>query len=236
VTGSSGLIIGPGANAAGFLLFEDSFPDAQLQGIDFRGTDFFDVDMANDNLTGADLTGAVLGGVYQGLNGPVDLTGATLTDTDLEGAQLGDSELTGVISGGITGTPGLPTHWGLFEGYLRTATVLCSEVTGSAKGSISFKKCTPNSVDNSSASLAGSSLDSAGTLIWSPSGQTTNVSFSSSSPGRGLCGVHRTEVDVSGPVVGGNSAYTGSDDWVSMQLCEKKSGLLRLAPNTTTGL
>ena len=103
-------------------------------------------------------------------------------------------------------------------------------------GTITFERCKPSSATDASASLPGGGLTSGGTFTWSTSGRTTTVVLSSSSPGRGLCKKPKTELDVSGPVLGGTSTYTGADDWVSMQLCEGKSGALSLAPHTSAGL
>ncbi len=57
------------------------------------------------NLYGADLNGAVL-------------TDANLTGANLTGANLSNANLDGVVSGGITGTPALPSGFILSHGYL----------------------------------------------------------------------------------------------------------------------
>ena len=80
--------------------------------------------LASANLTDANLTGASLSYVY--------LLGAVLTDTDLSGTYLVYATLDSVESGGITGTPVLPTDWGLVGGYLigPSATLIDANLTG----------------------------------------------------------------------------------------------------------
>ena len=70
--------------------------DAHLAGLDLRGVD----------LSGAELAGA-------------DLTNTRLTGTYLNLTRMGTATLNGVISGGVTGTPGsLPPGWSLLNGFL----------------------------------------------------------------------------------------------------------------------
>lgn len=237
---SEGFLVGPGANLSGLNFIGDSFANRDLEGIDFAGSGFFNADLSGSDLTGADLSGAILGAtvVISGhrVNGPANLSGADLTDTDLNLAALADAELTGVVSSGIVGVPNsLPVYWGLYQGSLRTASVLCAKVIGQASGTVTFKSCRPSSAPNARAEVSGGILGSGGTLTWQPSGGTTVASWSSSSPGRGKC-THGTELVLSGPVTGGTSTYTGADDWLSMTLCERKHGAVSLVPKTDAGL
>jgi uncharacterized protein YjbI with pentapeptide repeats len=95
-----GYLIGPSANLAGA-----TFTSAAQLGVSLSGTNFTGATLAGVNLTGAFMNNAILSGAR--------LTGATLT-----GVNMSNATLDGVISGGIVGTPTLPTGWRLMNRYL----------------------------------------------------------------------------------------------------------------------
>jgi hypothetical protein len=75
-------------------------------------------------------------------------------------------------------------------------------------------------------------LTSGGTFKWSKSNQTTVISSTVSSPGRGSCKTGDIERVVSGQVTGGNSTYTHLGDLVSLRMCQSGSGALSLVKGT----
>ncbi len=112
----------------------------------------------------------------------------------------------------------------------------CARATGSTNGSVTLLRCTPASSTDTTSAIVFGGLLSGGTLTWSPSGETTEISVSSSSPGRGDCPKGGTEEDVSGSVTGGTASSTQIGDPVSMRLCEKVGGLIGLVKGTTVSL
>ena len=84
---------------------EVDWSGCNLTGAKVAGAYLWGANLSNANLTNANLTGA-------------NLNGASLTGANLTGATLTNANLIGVISGGIIGTPTLPTGWILFTGYL----------------------------------------------------------------------------------------------------------------------
>jgi hypothetical protein len=114
--------------------------------------------------------------------------------------------------------------------------VSCQKLTGTITGDITISKCTPKSKTNKTASGLAVSLASSGTLTWSKSGQTTNVTLSTSSPGQGACKAGSTEYDVTGTVTGGTSTYTQSGDAVSGKACVTSGGSLSLVKKSVMTL
>jgi len=113
-----------------------------------------------------------------------------------------------------------------------SSSVTCARVSGTVIGTMKLSACTPASKTN----RAASTVALGSTLTWSGSGQTTVESLSSSSPGQGICPLHRTELDISGVVTGGTSTYTAVGDVVSATLCDSKTGHLSLAKGTKYSL
>lgn len=132
-----------GANLLGANLTGANLQNATLTGATLRGAD----------VGGADFTGAALTGVRSGdivgspaalpfqwffINGYLLGQGADLTNANLKGMALSQinltgATLTGVRSGGVTGTPALPTNWSLQGGYLwGPGADLSGETTGGA--------------------------------------------------------------------------------------------------------
>jgi uncharacterized protein YjbI with pentapeptide repeats len=95
-----GYLVGPNVNLAGA-----TFTSAAQLGVSLSGTNFTGATLAGVNLTGAFLNNAIL-------------TGARLTGATLGGANMSNATLDGVISGGIVGTPTIPTGWRLLNRYL----------------------------------------------------------------------------------------------------------------------
>jgi hypothetical protein len=97
---------------------------------------------------------------------------------------------------------------------------------------LTLGRCTPTSLTDRRATL--DPLTSS--FVWKPSGATTIVSLSTSSPGQGVCPVGRIELDISGAVVGGTSTYTNVGDAISAQTCVRPNGKLSLVKGTMLGL
>jgi IPT/TIG domain-containing protein len=113
------------------------------------------------------------------------------------------------------------------------ASIQCGKLTGSlTTGVLTLARCTPKSLTDRRATL--DPLTSS--FVWKPSGETTIVSLSTSSPGQGVCRVGRIELDITGSVVGGTSAYTSVGDPISAQTCVSPNGKLSLVKGTMLGL
>jgi uncharacterized protein YjbI with pentapeptide repeats len=95
-----GFLLGPGTNLYGSNLSGDN-----LSGLDLAGSFLMLANFTKADLAGADLQGS-------------DLSKATVTGADLSGDDLSTSNLQGTSSGGVVGTPALPPHWRLANGYL----------------------------------------------------------------------------------------------------------------------
>jgi hypothetical protein len=109
------------------------------------------------------------------------------------------------------------------------ATVQCARLHGTmAAGTVTIAGCTPKDLEHRRASLDLLT----GTLTWSPSGETTIVGLSISSPGQGVCRTGSVEYDLTGSVAGGTSAYGGTGEPVSAQTCLHPSGRLSLVRGT----
>ncbi|NLD75819.1 MAG: hypothetical protein GX643_04040 [Acidimicrobiales bacterium] len=106
-----GALVGPGVR-----LPWAGFAGSDLSGLDLTDADLTSADLRGANLNGTQLTGANLQGA--------DLTGANLTNATLAGSNLTNTNVTnatliGIRSGGLTSAPlGLPSAWGLTNGYL----------------------------------------------------------------------------------------------------------------------
>jgi hypothetical protein len=114
-----------------------------------------------------------------------------------------------------------------------TSSIQCARLTGSlTTGVLTLGRCTPTSLTDRRATL--DPLTSS--FVWKPSGATTTVSLSTSSPGQGACPVGRIELDISGAVVGGTSTYTNVGDEISAKTCVRPNGKLALVKATMLGL
>ena len=112
----------------------------------------------------------------------------------------------------------------------------CAKVSGKVSTNIAISSCTPFSEFNKKATAAGSILTTGGTFTWFKSGQTTSVSLTSTSPGRGACSKYRTEYDISGSVTGGTSTYVNLNDPVALRVCQSRGGGVSLVLGTTASL
>ena len=140
-----GQLVGPGVDLGGAVL-----DGADLTGRDLSGADLRGVRLRGTNLTAADLSGSWLGFP--------DLTGA-----DLTGATLAGATLTAPHSGGIIGSPVLPTGWQLVHGwlvgpgaYLDWATLAGADLHGLNLSGAELVR-----TDLTGASLAGTNLSGA---------------------------------------------------------------------------
>ena len=104
-----------GANLTEANLTGANLTGANLSGATLTGANLNCADLWNANLSGADLTCADLTGANLS---NANLSGADLSNANLTDANLTDANLVGVISGGITGNPTLPTGWKLVNGHL----------------------------------------------------------------------------------------------------------------------
>jgi uncharacterized protein YjbI with pentapeptide repeats len=171
----TGYLVGAGAYLEGAALSGANLASANLTGTDFSGAELSGTDL-NDanlstaklgsaNLSRADLAGANLdAAVLTDANlTKATLTGTILTNADLDGANLTTTDLsaatlTGVQSGGITGSPTLPTSWKLFNGYLVGPT---ADLANASLEKLSITGADLNSTNLSDADLTGASLPSA---------------------------------------------------------------------------
>jgi|HubBroStandDraft_1064217.scaffolds.fasta_scaffold99384_1 hypothetical protein len=101
------------------------------------------------------------------------------------------------------------------------SSVTCKSLKGTITGSFTVSKCSPKSKTNKSASGSSSSLaGGTGTLTWTKSGQTTDVSLTINQVTPSTCKKGADEYSVTGSVVaGGNSTYTNTGDAVSGDAC-----------------
>ncbi len=106
----SGYLVHRTADLTGAELVGVDLGAVDLSGADLTGADLSNAHLAASDLAGANLTNARLVGT--------DLSGARLAGARLTGATLQGARLTGVSSGGIVGTPTLPTGWALVNGHL----------------------------------------------------------------------------------------------------------------------
>lgn len=194
-----------GADLASADLTGTDFSGADLSGADLNDANLSTAKLGSANLSHADLSGANLNAatlttaILTGANltntdatgseltdanlTKATLTGTILTDADLDGANLASTDLsaatlTGVQSGGIAGSPTLPTSWNLFNGYLvgptanlANASLAKLSLTGADLGSsnlsdadltdASLPSADLISADLSSANLTGATLTSA---------------------------------------------------------------------------
>ncbi len=131
-----------GQDLSGAHLWHTNFTGADLTGANLTGADLIQVDFHSANLTGANLTQQITHSAQYGAT--ADFTDANLSSAHLgpsmftyptspgagykhlvfTGANLDGTDLRrldavgGVVSGGVTGTPLLPAHWGFAGGYL----------------------------------------------------------------------------------------------------------------------
>ena len=126
---TSGFLVGPGAD-----LSNADLRNASLAGADLSNAILTGVQLAT-NLTGATLTGVSSGGVTGNptlpsgwtltvgyVVGPgANLLNAKLSNANLAYVDLSTTVLTGVSSGGVTGSPSLPSGWRVVNGYLTGA-------------------------------------------------------------------------------------------------------------------
>lgn len=112
------------------------------------------------------------------------------------------------------------------------STIQCARLTGTLTGTMALSMCTPMAPMNRHAHLVAGS----DTFTWSPSGETTIVSLTATSPGQGGCRAGRVEYDISGTVTGGTSTYTAVGDLVSARACMNPNGKLSLVKHTKFGL
>ena len=170
-----------GTDLSGAHAWRTSFSGTNLAGADLSGanlqqTDFTDADLTGANLNGvvgstanrtADFTGADLTDAHlaqpTGLNGPV-FTGANLEGADLTGVTLlaGSAKL---VSGGVTGTPQLPSGWQLIHGYvvctgcdLTGATLSGSDLAGVDLAGIDLTGADLSGIDLAGRDLSGANL------------------------------------------------------------------------------
>ena len=114
----SGYLIGPNVN-----LTDANLNNTNLTSVTLTDANLSDAQLFNTNLSGVDLSGADLSGADLGL---ADLTNAVLTNATLTAASFGyhpmsdiyEATLTGITSGGITGTPALPTGFLFGNGHI----------------------------------------------------------------------------------------------------------------------
>ncbi|MEI6700868.1 MAG: pentapeptide repeat-containing protein, partial [Actinomycetota bacterium] len=132
-----GYLIGPGADLTGATLTNASLTNANLANVNFTNT----------NLTGAQLSGA---GIVN-----ANLTGTILTSTNLTNAHFAGSTLASIVSGGITGTPTLPTGWHVVARYLVGPT---ANLTGANFTSVNFASLDLTNVRLNNAILTGATM------------------------------------------------------------------------------
>ena len=98
------------ADLTGANLEHANLTNSDLTKVNLSRANLHSVEMQWDVLTGANLRKANLKNA--------DLSNVKLRDADLTGANLSGANLHGVSSGGITGSPKLPSGWNLIRGYL----------------------------------------------------------------------------------------------------------------------
>jgi uncharacterized protein YjbI with pentapeptide repeats len=117
------------------------------------------------NLTFATLKGKDLAGYDLD---EANLSQANLTDTNLAGTDLGQATLDGVQSGGITGTPSIPSGWQLTDGYLigsganlGGATLTDADLTDANLSDTDFEGADLSGADLGGTNLTTANLDGA---------------------------------------------------------------------------
>jgi hypothetical protein len=114
--------------------------------------------------------------------------------------------------------------------------VTCKSLKGTITGSFTVSKCTPKSKTNKSATGESTSLaGGSGTLTWSKSGGTTDVSLTINQITPSTCKKGADEYSVTGSVTGGTSTYTASGDAVSGDACISGNNIT-LLPKTVMDL
>jgi hypothetical protein len=106
---------------------------------------------------------------------------------------------------------------------LSVSSVSCAHGTGSLSNdggfTLTFSSCTPVSKENRRATLTGSILGESGSIVWTPSGQTTDGSLQAFSSPDGQCPKGASEYNVDGTVTSGTSTYTHVGDAVTIPAC-----------------
>jgi photosystem II stability/assembly factor-like uncharacterized protein len=106
---------------------------------------------------------------------------------------------------------------------LSVSSVSCAHGTGSLSNdggfTLTFSSCTPVSKENRRATLTGSILGESGSIVWTPSGQTTDGSLQAFSSPAGQCPKGASEYNVDGTVTSGTSTYTHGGDAVTIPAC-----------------
>jgi hypothetical protein len=110
--------------------------------------------------------------------------------------------------------------------------IVCGRLAGNLARSLTVARCTPRSTTERRASLTTDFT----TLTWKPSGETTVLSLTATSPGQGACRTGGTEYDLTGTVVGGTSSYVPAGEAVSGQICLSPRGHVTLVKGTTFDL
>jgi len=118
------------------------------------------------------------------------------------------------------------------------SSVSCTKLSGTITGTVTITKCTPKSSTNKSASALATSIVGSGTLTWTTSGGTTDISVGTpTSPGQGGCKKGNVEYDITGSVTGGTSTYTAAGDDITGRACLKTAtGALSLVKGTALTL
>jgi hypothetical protein len=129
--------------------------------------------------------------------------------------------LTGLAVGSASAAPAKPT----------VKAPSCAKLTGTISSTVTYSKCTPKNKKDKSAGGSVASLETTGTITWSPSGQTTTASFNFAS-GSGKCPKKDTQEDVTGTVTGGTSTYTATGQAIAQTVCVSSAGKLSLAKGT----
>jgi hypothetical protein len=117
------------------------------------------------------------------------------------------------------------------------STVKCGTLTGTATGTVTISHCSPTNAKYVSASAPTAGLaGGSGTITWSPSGKTTNITDSFSQATTNRCASGSTEYDAKGKVTGGTARYTKTGDKVKVDVCLDGSGNVSLVPGTKAAL
>ena len=211
---NGGYLIGPGANLRG----------ATIGRLATSATGSF-VQIPAD-FTGADLTGAVFDATL--------LDGDPLTGAVIDRVDLSTAELTGVISGGLSGTPKLPTDWKLVSGYLAGpgANLVGADLAGADLTGAQLTGANLTDADLTGAEVAGVGFFNAKLtgvrsfgLVGTPASLPMNWSLRGKSrylagPGADLSGGNLTGDDLGGAALSGadfdgsnltNVDFTGAD-------------------------
>ena len=108
----------------------------------------------------------------------------------------------------------------------------CKKATGTITGNITVGSCIPFNAQYKTASAKATSLQSGGTLKWSPSLKTTVFTGKATSKGQGGCAIGSTEYDFLGTVTGGTATYTRKGDTVKGRACLTGTSI-SLVPGTS---